>query len=98
MELGAYKAQPNFPLNQTLKALHAYMSSLRVSVEYGFGKTSNLWGFNTHGKNMKIGLLLVASYYMVSILLVNIHTHLYRSETRDRYNCYPLTIDVYLYL
>ena len=72
MELGAYKAQPNHPLNFTLRAVNAHMSSLRISVKHGFGKTSNLWGFNTHGKNMKIGLSLVAGYYMVSILLAYI--------------------------
>src|SRR5437764_13851570 len=96
--IGAYKAQPNHPLNFTLRAVNTHMSSLRVSVEHGFGKTSNLWGFNTHGKNMKIGLSPVAGYYMVSILLANIHTCLYGSETGDRYNCHPPTIDVYLHL
>lgn len=40
--MGGYKAQPSRPLNQ---AVNAHMSSLRVSVEHGFGKINSLWQF-----------------------------------------------------
>ncbi|RPB05834.1 hypothetical protein L873DRAFT_1825095 [Choiromyces venosus 120613-1] len=44
--VSGYKATVGLPLNPVLKEMNAHMSSMRVSVEYGFGKTMNLWAFN----------------------------------------------------
>ena len=93
---GAYKAPANAPLNVVLQAMNAHMSSLRISVEHGFGKTSALWQFNTHDRNLKMGLSPVAGYYMVSILITNIHTCLYGSQTSEKFQCNPLPLHVYL--
>ena len=96
--MGAYKAQLGNPLDTTLEALNSHMSSLRVSVEHGYGKTASLWSFNTHPRNMKMGLSPVAGYYMVSVLFTNIHTCMHGSQTSKQFGINPLTFDRYLQL
>ena len=46
--MGPYKALPNQPLTLDIRAFNAYISSLRIAVEHGFGKISALWPFVTH--------------------------------------------------
>ena len=56
------------------------MSSVRQSVEWGFGKVLHLFQFLCYKNNLNIFLQLVAMYYMVATLHVNTHTCLYGSQ------------------
>jgi len=96
--VSGYKATVGTPLNPVLKAMNAQMSSMRVSVEHGFGKTMSLWSFNGYKGGLKRGLSPVAGYFMVAVLLSNIHSCLYRNETCDRFYCDPPSLSTYLSL
>ena len=49
-------------------------SSVRQSVEWGFGKVLQLFAFVDYKKNLKLFLQPAAKYYMVATLLANAHT------------------------
>ncbi|RPA95931.1 hypothetical protein L873DRAFT_1811989 [Choiromyces venosus 120613-1] len=82
-----YKATIGLPLDPILKAINMHMSSMRISVEHGFGKMMNLWSFNGFKRNVKSGLSPIAGYFLVACFLSNIHSCLYRNETRDQFHC-----------
>ena len=94
--MGGYKAQPSRPLNPVLQAINAHMSSLRVSVEHGFGKINSLWQFLDYSRGLKIGLSPIGAYYMVAILLTNIHTCFRGSQVSKKFNCLPPDLQEYL--
>jgi hypothetical protein len=50
------------------------MSTVRESVEWSFGKLSSIFGFIDFHKNQKVYLQPVAKYFLVSTLLCNAHT------------------------
>ena len=55
------------------------MRKLRISVEWGFGKINQYFGFLDFHENLRVLLQLVAKYYLVGTLLTNCHTYLYGS-------------------
>lgn len=57
------------------------MSKVRISVEWGFGKISQLFAFLDFKKNLKVLLQPVEKYYLLGSILVNCHTCLYGSVT-----------------
>ena len=75
-----FKPRQNYRLSQEQHAFNAHMSQLRISVEQGFGKVVNLWQFLSYTKAHKLGLSAVGGYYMVAVLLTNIHTCLRGSQ------------------
>ncbi|RPB00936.1 hypothetical protein L873DRAFT_1893780 [Choiromyces venosus 120613-1] len=93
-----YKATVRLPLNPVLKEMNAHMSSIRVSVEHGFGETMNLWAFNGYKRSLQSGLSPIAGYFLVAILLSNIHSCFYRNESCDRFDCDPPSLSAYLSL
>lgn len=93
-----YKALPGVPLNPVLQEINAHMSSLRISIEHGFGQTMMLWSFNSFRTGLKIRLSPVAAYFLISVLFSNIHTCLYGNQTSQKFQCIPPTIDEYLHL
>lgn len=72
------------------------MSSVRVSVEWTFGKIAQLFAFLDFKKNLKLLLQPVGKYYLVGALLTNCHTCLYGSQTSQFFNVAPPNLDVYL--
>lgn len=72
------------------------MSSVRVSVEWTFGKIVQLFAFLDFKKNLKLYLQPVAKYYLVGSLLTNCHTCLYGSQTSTFFTVPPPSLDVYL--
>ncbi|PWW79620.1 hypothetical protein C7212DRAFT_275924 [Tuber magnatum] len=96
--IGGYKATIGRPLDPVLKAVNIHMSSMQVSVEHGFGKTMSLWSFNGFKGSLKIGLSPVAVYFLVAVLLSNIHSCFYRNETCNRFHCNPPSLSEYLTL
>jgi hypothetical protein len=96
--ISGYKAQPGRRLSDWEKQVNAHMSGLRISVEHGFGKTMMLWSFNGFKNKLKVGLSPVAAYFMVAVLLSNIHTCFNGSQVSEQFNCEPPSVDVYLRL
>ena len=96
--ISAYKAGPGRPLSPVLKEINAHMSGLRVSVEHGFGKTMNLWSFNGFKTNLKVGISPVAGYFLVAVLLSNIHSCVYRNQTCRLFHSEPPSLYDYLLL
>ncbi|PWW74591.1 hypothetical protein C7212DRAFT_145834, partial [Tuber magnatum] len=91
-----YRAIVGLPLNPVIKVMNTHMSSMRVSVEYGFGKTMNLWSFNRFKGSLKSGLLSVTGYFLVAVLFSNIHSCFHRNETCTHLHCNPPLLSSYL--
>jgi hypothetical protein len=96
--IGAYKATVSAGLTPEQQGFNRDMSALRISVEHGFGKVMNLWRFNAFSRDLKIGLSPVAAYFIVAVLLTNIHTSLRGSQTSVQFNMQPPPLDEYLRL
>lgn len=72
------------------------VNAARVSVEWGFGKVIAIWAALDFKKNQKIFLQRVGMMYPVAVLLTNIHTILYGSQTGTYFNVAPPSLDAYL--
>ena len=72
------------------------MSQLHVSVEHGFAKVVNLWPYMCHYRQLKTFRQPVAWYYAVAVLLTNLHTCAYSSQTSHFYQCMPPHMHEYL--
>lgn len=62
------------------------MSSVRESVEYGFGKILQYFSFTDFKKNMKLYLMPMGKIYIVAALMTNCHTCLYGSAINKLFN------------
>ena len=74
------------------------MSTVRQSVEYGFGKTVQYFSFLDFAKGQKLLLSPIGRYYRVGVLLSNIHTCLYGSAVTSLLRSQPPHIREYLSL
>lgn len=83
-------------LNAREKAFNRDMSRVRVSVEWGFGKLSQIFAYLDFKKNLKLLLQPVGKYYLVGGILINCHTCLYGSVTSSFFNLDPPSLEVYL--
>lgn len=72
------------------------MSSARVTVEHGFGRTQNLWISNALKQQLKMGLQPVGGLYRAAILLTNCYTCFRGNEDATRFGIRPPTIHQYL--
>ena len=61
-------------LSREEKAANLAMSSVRITVEWGFGMNVNLWGINNYKRGSKVMSSPVAALYIASTLLTNIRT------------------------
>ena len=93
--MGGYKAHVNHPLTEQQKAMNAIISEVYVSVEHGFGKVMQNWSYIGFRNGLKIGLSSVDVYYIVSVLLVNIHTCLRGSQTSAQFEINPSSLEEY---
>jgi hypothetical protein len=72
------------------------MARHRIAVEWAFRKVANMFGFVDHKKKLEMGLSPIGEYYFVSVLLANIHTCSYGSQTSSYFECSPPTVREYL--
>ena len=72
------------------------MSSVRITVEWGFGAIIKQWKFLDFRQSMKIFECPVAQYYLNAAFLCNLHNCLVGSKTQSYFNAQQLTIDEYL--
>ncbi|GFO31027.1 hypothetical protein PoB_005753200 [Plakobranchus ocellatus] len=73
------------------------MSSVRISVEWSFGKISNFFAFVDFKTNLKLYLQPVGKIFLVATILANCHTCLYSSQTSEYFNLPPPSLEEYLY-
>jgi hypothetical protein len=78
------------------QAFNKDMSSVRQSVEWGFGKVVSLFAFLDFKKNLKLFLSPIGKYYPVGVLLANCHTCLNGSLVSSYFECIPPTLEEYL--
>jgi|TARA_B110001469_G_C9594863_1_gene295334 hypothetical protein len=67
-------------MNAMQQAFNNDMSPARVTVEWGFGKITNLWPFLDYRKKHKVLLSPVGLYFPVANILTNMHTCLSRGN------------------
>ena len=72
------------------------MSSLRISVEWSFGKVATLFAFGNYRQNVKVRLQPAGAYYLVATIFTNCHTCLYGSQTNDFFGSSPPQLEEYL--
>lgn len=80
----------NNPVRQNFNNV---LSSLRISVEWGFGKILQEFAFLDFKKNQK--LQEVGSMHIVGKLLTNCHTCLYGSQTSAYFAIEPPTLETF---
>lgn len=83
-------------LTQQERDFNKAMSTVRISVEWGFGKICQYFAFLDFKKNMKVLLQPVGKYYLVGALLINCHTCLYGSVTSTFFQVDPPSLETYL--
>ena len=79
------------------KALYnRIMSSIGITVEWGFGVITEQWKFLDFRQSMKILECPVTQYYIIAAFLRNLCNCLVGSKTQLHFNAQQLTIDEYL--
>ena len=78
------------------RAFNRDMSSVRVSVEWSFGKLVQYYAYLDLKKNQKILLQPIGKYYLVGAILTNCHTCLYGSVTTTFFGVKPPSLETYL--
>ena len=81
----------------TDEALHnCIMSSMRITVEWGFGTIIEQWKFLDFQQSMKIFECPLAQYYIITAFLCNLCNCLVGSKMQSYFNAQQLTINEYL--
>ena len=78
------------------KKFNKEMSSVRISVEWSFGKLLQYFAYLDFKKNQKILLQPIGKYYLVGTILTNCHTCLYGSNTTTFFGVQPPSMETYL--
>lgn len=82
-------------LTDAQKAYNTALSSVRITVEWQFGKVVNVFPFVDFRKAMKLRLNPIGNLYIVAALLTNAHTTLYGCETSTYFGMMPPTLEQY---
>ena len=72
------------------------MSSVRITVEWGFGDIVEKWKFLDFRSAMKIFEMPVGEYYTNGAFLSNICNCLYGNKTQQCFGALQLSLDEYL--
>jgi nuclease HARBI1 len=83
-------------ISEYQKEWNMRMSSVRVSVEWCFGKVLTLFPFVDFKKNLKVYLQPVAKFYKIAVLFTNVHTCLYGSVTTSFFDVEAPELKCYL--
>ncbi|CAN0376045.1 unnamed protein product, partial [Hapterophycus canaliculatus] len=82
-------------LTDAQKVYNTALSSVRITVEWQFGKVVNIFPFVDFRKAMKLRLNPIGNNYIVAALLTNAHTTLYGCETSTYFGMMPPTLEQY---
>ncbi|CAB1103153.1 unnamed protein product [Ectocarpus sp. CCAP 1310/34] len=85
-------------LNAFEQAFDTAMSSVRVSVEWGFGKIVALWPYVDYAKKQQVALSAcgLGKQYAVAGILTNYHSCFYRNNTSFYFDVNPPSLRSYL--
>ena len=72
------------------------MINVRVAVEWLFKEITTYFSFLDFKKDLKIGLSPVGKINIVCVLMTNVRTCLYKSQTSDYLDVNPLMLEVIL--
>jgi hypothetical protein len=72
------------------------LNSVRIIVEWGFGKILNTFRMHSFTPVQKPHLSRIAIWYLVSVLLMNCQVCLYGSEASSYFECKPPSLKEYL--
>ncbi|KAJ0405844.1 hypothetical protein P43SY_001576 [Pythium insidiosum] len=72
---------------------NAAMSNVRVTVEWGFANVTNLWAFLDLRRGLRLGLSPVGLYYLVGLLLSNMHNCARPNEISKYFNAAPMRLE-----
>ena len=79
------------------KALYnRIMSSVQITVEWGFSAITEQWKFLDFQQSMKIFECPVVQYYIIAAFLCNLHNCFVESKMQLHFNAQQLTINEYL--
>ncbi|OWY96904.1 hypothetical protein PHMEG_00032709 [Phytophthora megakarya] len=84
--------------NAASSEFNSNMSSVRESVEWGFGRVKDLWEFMNWDKKQRVRQSPVGLNFYVAILLFNCHTCLQPvgNQISMYFGLMPPTLDTYL--
>lgn len=78
-------------------AFNAAMSSVRVTVEWSFGRVTSLWRLLDFAPALRVLSSPIGSYYQVAVLLTNCRTALDgRNEVSDQFQVKPPSLGEYV--
>ncbi|CAB1099714.1 unnamed protein product [Ectocarpus sp. CCAP 1310/34] len=85
-------------LNAFEQTFNTAMSSVRVSVEWGFGKIVALWPYVDYAKKQQVALSAcgLGKQYAVAGILTNCHSSFYRNNTSFYFGVKPPSLRSYL--
>ena len=86
--------KPSTGSNEAL--FNRQMSSVRITVEWGFGDVVEKWRFLDFCSAMKIFEMPIAEFYMNGAFLSNICNCLYGNKTQQYFGAVQLMLDEYL--
>lgn len=72
------------------------MNSVRIMIEWGFGKVVNTFRIHSFTPVQKPHLSRIAVWYLVSVLLVNCQVCMYGSQAAAYFECKPPSLEEYL--
>ena len=72
------------------------MSSVRITVEWGFGKIKGNWAYLDFERGMKPYLNDLQRMWPVAQILTNCHTCLYGSQTGNYFGVMPPSLEQYI--
>jgi len=77
------------------RALNRVMSTVRIAVEWGFGRVANLFGALEYKTTKQMLGTPVALIYRACTILANAHCCLYGNQTSSHFNLRPPTLEEY---
>ena len=83
-------------LTADMRAFNELCSTMRVCIEWQLGKVVTLWQALDWVRTQQVWLRPVAKSYYIAVLLTNVHTTMYGSQTADFFGCMPPTSEQYL--
>ena len=72
------------------------MSSIRISVEWGFAQVMRLWAHLDFRNQMKVLMVPTSKMYFVAVALTNMHNCLYPNQTSQNFDIEPPSLEEYL--
>ena len=84
-------------LTPSQQAFNTSMSSVRICVEWGFGKIVQMWAFVDFSKRQKLFWSPCAVHFKVATILTNLHTCYYGTTTSSAFETTPPSPMEYLH-